>query len=295
MNIDVPAGRYVVAVSGGVDSIALLHMLATRPDLRLTIAHYDHGIRPDSVIDRKLVQLTAKEYGLPFVYHAGKLGPDASEAIAREARYQFLHAVRRASGAKAVITAHHQDDVLETAILNMLRGTGRRGLSALKSTDIVLRPLLHVSKQELARYAAEQGLVWREDSTNGDDRYLRNYIRHQLLPRFDGTDKERLATMIKQAADHNTQIAQELEHYLHVQPGTHTLDRHAFIMLPHAVAREVMAEWLLMRAQAELSRILLERLVVAAKTGRAGTKVDVNKAYWLRISPTTLALEPRER
>jgi tRNA(Ile)-lysidine synthase len=295
MNIDVPAGKYVVAVSGGVDSIALLHLLARQPGLQLTVAHYDHGIRPDSLIDRKLVQLTAKQYGLPFVYHTGKLGSRASEAFARQKRYEFLHQVRRASGAAAIITAHHQDDLLETAILNLLRGTGRRGLSSLKSTDVVKRPLLHVPKQELLRYAAEQGLVWREDSTNADDRYLRNYIRHRLLPRFAEADREALLAILQKAHAHNAVLSAELAAYLHMQPQTHSLDRHQFILLPHAVAREVLAEWLLLRGDVALSRPLLERLVVAAKTGRSGSRADVDKRYWLKIDRDVLALVPRER
>src|SRR4051794_19867846 len=117
-------GSYVVAVSGGVDSMALLHYLQTRPGIKLTVAHFDHGIRDDSPEDRKLAQEVAKSYKLPFVYHEGRLGGEASEATARAARYDFLNKVRRSSQAQAIITAHHQDDLLETAILNMLRGTG---------------------------------------------------------------------------------------------------------------------------------------------------------------------------
>ncbi len=275
--------------------MALLHMLAQRPDLRLVVAHYDHGIRPDSLIDRKLVQLTAKEYGVPFVYHTGQLGARASEALARAKRYEFLHQVRRASGAGAIITAHHQDDALETAILNLLRGTGRRGLSSLKSTDVVRRPLLHVPKNELLRYAKREGLQWREDSTNTDVRYLRNYIRHHILPRFADADREVLLAHIQQAHQHNAALTTELGNYLHLQPHTHTLDRHHFIMLSHSVAREVLAEWLLLRTGAELSRQMLDRLVVAAKTGRSGSRTDVNRGHWLEISRSSLALRPRER
>src|SRR5689334_6585659 len=123
MNVDWPKpGHYVVAVSGGVDSMALLHMLNSRPDLKLTVAHFDHGIRDDSAQDLLLVEKVAKSYGRPFVFKAGRLGPDASEAGARTARYRFLRQVLRDCGAKAIITGHHQDDLLETAILNMLRG-----------------------------------------------------------------------------------------------------------------------------------------------------------------------------
>ena len=133
LDITVKPGRYVLAVSGGVDSMVLLNLLQQQPDVQLTIAHFDHGIRTDSADDRRLVQAAARFYGLPVVYHEGQLGADASEATARQARYEFLRTVRLVANAKAIITAHHQDDVLETAILNMLRGTGRRGNRSFKS------------------------------------------------------------------------------------------------------------------------------------------------------------------
>jgi tRNA(Ile)-lysidine synthetase-like protein len=295
MDINLRPGRYVVAVSGGVDSVVLLHALAQQPGLKLTVAHFDHGIREDSAEDRKHVRALAKQYGLPFVYHAGKLGAGTSEASAREARYKFLHHVRKASGAEAVITAHHRDDVLETIILNLLRGTGRRGLSSLKSTDIVKRPLLHVPKNELLRYAEREGLEWREDSTNVDERYLRNYIRKNILPRLADRDREAFYILGRWAEKTNREITHQVVNYLHVQPSRTSLDRHSFIMLPHVVAREVMAEWLLQNTGAELSRVMLERLVTAAKSGKVGSKVDVDKGHWLEISRTHLALKPRER
>ncbi len=284
-----------MAVSGGVDSMTLLHLLAGRTDLQLTVAHFDHGVRDDSVEDRHHVQALAGQHGLPFVYARAELGKDVSEAAARQARYDFLHQVRQASGATAIVTAHHQDDLLETIILNLLRGTGRRGLSSLKSTDVIKRPLLHLPKNELLRYAEGEGLQWREDSTNADERYLRNYIRLRIMPRFADSDREVLLMIAERAQALNREIERQTANYLHVQPAPGTLDRHEFTMLPHAVAREIMAEWLLQNAGAELSRKLLERLVIAAKTGKAGTRVDINKGYWLNIGRTQLALEVRER
>src|SRR5438445_4950610 len=121
MDVLIPKpGSYAVAVSGGVDSVVLLDILAKRDDLELAVAHFDHGIREDSVEDRHFVEGLAKNYGLPFIYEEGSLGPKSSEAEAREARYKFLRQAQKKAGAKAIITAHHQDDLLETAILNML-------------------------------------------------------------------------------------------------------------------------------------------------------------------------------
>src|SRR6266540_5641084 len=149
MKVSVKPGKYVVAVSGGVDSMVLLHMLHQGPGLQLIVAHFEHGIRPDSDSDRKLVEAAAKHYGLPFRFAHGNLGPQASEAAARQARYAFLRMVQKESGAQGVITAHHQDDLIETAIINLLRGTGRKGLSALASTDDLIRPLLAATKADI--------------------------------------------------------------------------------------------------------------------------------------------------
>lgn len=285
----------MLAVSGGVDSVALLHLLAQRPEVQLTVAHFDHGIRTDSAEDQRFVQKLAQKYRVPFVYQVGNMGLRASEAAARRERYKFLHQVRKSSGAQAIITAHHQDDVLETIILNLLRGTGWRGLNSLKSTDTIKRPLLPVPKSKLISYAKREGLEWREDSTNQDERYLRNYIRQRILPRFACADREALLGMRQLAAKHHAAVAGGLANYLHLQPRHSALDRHQFILLPHAVAREVMAEWLRVNTEAELSKRLLERLVVGGKTARSGSKIDVNAGYWLTISHDRLALLARER
>jgi tRNA(Ile)-lysidine synthase TilS/MesJ len=147
----------------------------------------------------------------------------------------------------------------------------------------------------LLRYAKREGLKWREDSTNADEKYLRNYVRRKILPRFAEADREALLQILGRAAELNGQIATEAVNYLHMQPAAAALDRRWFVRLPHAVAREIMAEWLLQNASAELSRQLLERLVVAAKTARSGNKIDVDAQYILYVSPQFLALRARER
>ena len=296
ITLDVPSGTYVVAVSGGVDSVALLHLLhemsrQAGSERRFIVAHFDHGIRSDSDDDRRHVQLLARHYGLPFAYERVELGAGASEAAARAARYKFLHDVRRASGAQAIITAHHEDDVIETALLNLVRGTGSRGLHSLRSRQHVLRPLLGVPKKNLLSYAQTNGLVWREDSTNANTAILRNYLRHRVVADMAKTHRSMLLKRSRKAAELNAEIDSIIANYLHLQPALDVLNRGSFIELPHVVAREVLAAWLRRGAVGvELNRKLLERLVVAAKTGHNGSRADIGAGYQLHFSPGVISL-----
>ncbi|MBL8032022.1 MAG: tRNA lysidine(34) synthetase TilS, partial [Candidatus Doudnabacteria bacterium] len=232
MDVELPAGKYVVAVSGGVDSVVLLHLLAqgatksqSNPKTHATyhlppttyqliVAHFDHGIRPDSDADRQFVQELAAACGLPFVYERAELGAGASEAVARNARYDFLRRVKDEHQAEAIVTAHHQDDVLETIIINWLRGTKSRGLSSLRSTPEIRRPLLGWSKQQIRAYAHLHTLQWREDSTNEDETYLRNYVRRQIIPKISAKMREQLLVHSERAASLNDAISAVTNEYL---------------------------------------------------------------------------------
>lgn len=297
MNIALMPGTYVVAVSGGVDSMALLHALSQRPGLKLIVAHFDHGIREDSAQDRKLVENTAKQLKLPFVYHQGNLGPGASEATARTARYDFLHGVKNASKAHSVITAHHQDDLLETALLNMLRGTGRRGLTSLKSTDGIIRPLLKYPKDHIKDYAQRYSLAWREDSTNSDIRYRRNYVRHKLLSQLTSGQRAQFIILLEQLAQVNQQLDIELINLLHTQPGVSVLDRDWFIALPHDLSQEILHHWLTRHGIVNLQRRRIEQLVVALKTAQPKTVHEVSKKHKISVhkNEVELLVEPTSK
>ena len=293
------AGSYVVAVSGGVDSMALLHLLREQASKdktwKLVVAHLDHGIREDSAEDRKLVQSAANGYRLPFVYHEARLGPGTSEAEARQARYDFLRSVQRASRSRAIITAHHQDDLLETAIINLLRGTGRKGLTALSSREETLRPALGVTKSALLAYARENNLMWREDITNQNTIYLRNYVRHKLLPRFSKTDIAKLITIVTKSAATNQALDSLLANLLKPMIKAGRIDRQWFNGLPHNVAREVLAAWLRAFGIRDFDRKALERLVVAAKVAAAGKIFPVMRDCVLVVNVDNLALSGAER
>jgi tRNA(Ile)-lysidine synthase len=290
MNVQIRPGTYVVAVSGGVDSMVLLDVLAQMPGLQLAVAHFEHGIREDSDEDRKLVETAAKRYGLPFIYEHGNLGVGVSESAARDMRYAFLRRVRKERNADAIVTAHHQDDLIETAVLNIMRGTGRKGLSSLQSTGELVRPLLDISKQEILDYAEEHTTIWREDSTNLDDAYLRNYIRHNIIPRLGAEGREQLYAYIGKARELNPEIDSLLIQNL---KGKTEISRYWFIMLPYDVSCETMAAWLRQNDIREFDRKAIERLVVAAKVALPGKQSDIDAEHFLKVGKTNLSISPR--
>jgi tRNA(Ile)-lysidine synthase len=293
MEIVVKPGKYVVAVSGGVDSMVLLDMLSKLPGMHLVVAHYDHGVREDSAEDRRLVEDAAKHYGLPFEYEEGKLGPRVGEAQAREARYAFLQRVKNNYGADAIITAHHMDDLLETAILNIMRGTGRKGLSSLASGGDMLRPLLHTPKREILDYARSHSIKWHEDSTNQSDQYLRNYVRHHILPKLGDDGQARLYAYIERAEALNPEIDAMLLLDLQDKTAGEELDRGWFIMLPYDVSCEVMATWLRTHGVREFDRKTIERLVVFGKVAFPGKLADIDSEYWLKANKNSLSFSHR--
>lgn len=283
---DLPAGTYVAAVSGGVDSVCLLHMLQERSDLTVVVAHFDHGIRTNSHEDAAFTAALASTYGMRCELGEGKLGADASEAAARQARYEFLFDVMRATGAKAVLTAHHQDDLIETAVINLIRGTGRRGLSPMRGARHVLRPLLHLGKRELLAYAEAHRLAWREDETNSDMRYLRNRVRHILLARADEAWREAMLERIMRADELNRRIQGELDSVLERQlsRGRSSVSRRWMTAVPYAVGAEFMHAWLSRFDVADIDQRLVERLVVAVRAARAGKRFDIDKRHYLLVT-----------
>lgn len=261
-------GTYVIGVSGGVDSVSLLDMLSSQTGIELIVAHFDHGMRPDSHGDEQFVAGLAKRYGLSYISERQDLGLGASEATARQARYEFLRRVQSKYTAEKIITAHHADDVVETMVINLIRGTGWRGLCSLKDTEKVIRPLLSLSKADIFSYATEHHLKWREDPTNAEQTHLRNAIRHQLMPLVD--KKAWLGLYEGQKA-----LACEIDKEL---ARLSSQRRYNYIMWPSCVALELIKQNLgLTRAQAYYA-------LQAVKTGRHGSKVMVGSHKELKLT-----------
>lgn len=290
------SGKYVIAVSGGVDSVVLLDMLSNNSEAELVVAHFDHGMREDSASDAEFVRQLTEKYNLPYETKRVELGQGASEAEAREARYEFLRSVQKKYNAIAIITAHHQDDLLETSMINLLRGTGRRGLHSLKSKDSLLRPLLHIKKTDIHAYAKEHGLRWREDSTNEDTTYLRNKLRHDIIPKADEKWRREMLHHIARAGEINDKLDREIDSLLayKLSRGHAALSRQWFIMLPHAVASEVVVALLRRLKTKNIDHELVERLTIGMKTARPGKKLDIDKYHFMMITKRSARIMDRQ-
>lgn len=200
----------VVGLSGGADSVGLLDGLTTlarRRGFRVVAAHLDHGLRPDAAADALFCADLCAQLGVPF--RAGRADVAARarregggiEQAARLERYAFLRAVRGEEGAVAVAVAHTRDDQAETVLLRLLRGSGRSGLSAMRARrGDILRPLLKVSREEVRCHLRSRGLTWREDPSNADAAFLRNRVRHELLPYLESRFNPRIGETLARSA-----------------------------------------------------------------------------------------------
>lgn len=284
IEVNVSPDKYVLAVSGGVDSMVLLDLLANKPGIELVVAHFNHGIREDSRVDEMLVHKAARKYGLKFELGRADLGNQPSEEQARNARYSYLKSVRAKHNAKAIITAHHQDDKLETALINLLRGTGRQGLAAISSNPAVLRPLLNTPKQEIMLYAHTNGLAWHDDYTNDYDKYLRNYLRNNILAKLNPQDRQVVISNIDKVAKTNININQNIATMSRkVRPGKQ-IDRRMFSGLPVDIGNELVIYWLRQLGLTEFDKKTVDRLGVAIRTSKPISSHSIKGKYYLVLS-----------
>ncbi len=180
----------VVGVSGGVDSMTLLHLMHFRdgsPRVRLCAAHVDHRMRAESGDDASWVREICAEWGVPFHLREAA-GAVATEAAGRQLRYRFFEEVRKGLGDDAVtMTAHTADDQAETVLFRAARGSGPRGLGGIRAarSPSVVRPLLPFRRAEIEACAAERGVPFRDDPSNRDTRWTRNRLRHEILPALE--------------------------------------------------------------------------------------------------------------
>jgi tRNA(Ile)-lysidine synthase len=277
--------KYLVAVSGGIDSVVLLDMLAALGTHELTVAHFDHGIRPDSAADARFVAELASRYGLPYVSRREDLGREASEETARTRRYGFLRAEAEKRGAQ-IVTAHHSGDAIETMAINLMRGTGWRGIAVMDNPEVV-RPLLSFSKFQIRQYALEHRLEWVEDSTNDSDDYLRNRVRRRIARELSS---ERRASVLA-VWDKQVKLKREIDAEVAALLGQMTKEysRYFFTQISPLAAAELLRALVLAATGTTPTRPQLERGLLAVKTARPNTRFRLGGA-WLRFDTGTFTV-----
>jgi tRNA(Ile)-lysidine synthase len=192
-----PERPHLIGVSGGRDSIALLHWLVEKGYRDLTVCHVDHGLRPESAADAAFTRERALELGLKTVTRFADVRAFAAaknlslEAAARDARYAAFAGIAAEFHVFRLFLAHHADDQVETFLLQLMRGAGPGGLGGMAPVSVrriegvelrICRPLLGVWRAEIDEYVAERKLAYREDATNAELDHTRNRIRHVALP-----------------------------------------------------------------------------------------------------------------
>jgi len=214
-----PGVSVVVALSGGPDSVALTDALlraARKPGIRVVAAHLDHSLRKDSRADAQFCEELCDRMKVPLrsgraQTSAKALRDGGMEEAARLIRYSFLRRVAREENASAIVLGHTLDDQAETVLMRLVRGSGALGLSAMKAWDgELLRPLLETSRQAVMAHVSAHRLPYRSDPTNADTTFLRNRVRHELIPllqqRFNPNITEALGRTARTLAEEHSAL-----------------------------------------------------------------------------------------
>jgi len=243
--------RVLAGVSGGADSVALLMMLLDS-GVQVTAVHVNHGLRGErSDGDEQFVRELCRERNVPLLVFRANPPQNPGEDWARQVRYGFFREAAEQTGVRAIALAHHRDDQAETLLLHLIRGAGLNGLCGMAAdTDMdglrILRPLLHVSRQELREMLTAAGQPWREDDSNADMRYLRNALRGDILPRLEqlipGT-AARLASTAELLREDAAVLDSLTETFLSQHASGLSLPMQALLAQPAAMRKRIVRAW----------------------------------------------------
>jgi tRNA(Ile)-lysidine synthase len=272
-----PGARYLIGVSGGRDSVALLHWLVECGYNKLIICHLNHRLRGrSSRADAIFVQKLAAKYGVDLALGAIDVRALAArtkqsiETAARDARYKFFAQVAKRRRCRTIFLGHHADDLVETFLINLFRGAGPGGLSAMRGVSIrkidnvklrIVRPLLGVSREQIDDYVRKHRLKFREDASNKNLAPLRNRIRHGIIPEIEKQLGRNVRGTIWRAAT----IAAEEENFFEALLPDKLSKLTALAVkplraMPIAVQRRMLHEWLRACDVPDLSFDLVERV-----------------------------------
>ena len=271
--------KLILAVSGGVDSMALLAMYAHAD---IVVAHIDHGTRKSSAEDADFVRQKCQELGVKFYETKLELGSGVSEELARKKRYEFLKTIQEKEGG-TICTAHHLDDVLESIAINLIRGTGWRGLTPFYGDELV-RPFIisRMWKRDVLKFAGEQNICFRQDPTNYEADYLRNRVREKMAELDETTQADIIELFEKQNELRGKieKIVTELAKQTVVGKNFHK--KELILAADEKVALEVLREICLIHGYS-LTRKQLADFLAAIKTYAPHKKFNLPKNHFVTI------------
>ena len=281
--------KLILAVSGGVDSMALLAMYAHAD---IIVVHVDHGTRKSSAEDANFVRRKCQELGGKFYETRLELGEGVSEELARKKRYEFLKTIQEKEGG-TLCTAHHLDDVLESIAINLIRGTGWRGLTPFYS-DKLVRPfiILKMWKQDVLKFAGERNIRFRQDPTNHETNYLRNRVREKMaeLDETARTDIINLFEKQNKLRGKIEKLVTELAKQTVVGKNFHK--KELFLRADEKVAIEILREICLMHDYS-LTRKQLRDFLAAIKTYAPHKKFNLPKNHFVTILKNYIMFEEK--
>jgi tRNA(Ile)-lysidine synthase len=299
-----PGQRAGVAVSGGADSMCLLHVLrelAPRFNLTLLVLHLDHGLRGDeSRADADFVRRTAAGLGLEYEELAVQLEPGNIEQAARAARRDFFLRVLREGRAGRVALGHTRSDQAETVLFRFLRGSGSAGLAGIRpvTSEGFVRPLIDVERSQVLDFLQRRGIAWREDSSNQSRSFARNRIRHDLLPALTREWNPALTQTLAQTAAWalreeeywDAEVSRLARQHLEIRPPAVLMRAGALSSMPVAAARRLIRR-AIHEAKGDLRSVDFEHVEFVLALGAGGGRVqiaglDVRRSFdWIRIAP----------
>lgn len=275
--IDPQPKRIVVGVSGGADSVCLA-LLLKKLGYEIVLAHLNHGLRGRaSDEDAKFVRRFAEKLRVPCVIEEAVIPQEGNlEAQARKVRYAFLEDVRKRMRADCIAVAHHQDDQVETILMNLVRGAALRGTSGLWfKRGLLLRPLLRVGKKEILAFLREHDQPFRHDATNDNLKFLRNRLRHLIIPTLSREMphfKEDILEFSKQAKRELLKVMGRSKRWIKINLRNGHFSREHFQCLEPEVKGEVLIELL---KGVDLYSVHINKLIRFIETGKSGRKMTL--------------------
>ncbi len=289
----IPEGVSVLcAVSGGADSMCLLHWLNSAKEalgIRLQAAHYNHHLRGDeSDRDERFVRDCCQEWGVPLICGEGDVSARAAEMgtgveeTAREMRYTFLQKTARQVDADLIAVAHNADDNVETVLLHLIRGSGLTGLTGmLPRRDNIVRPLLTTTRADIEDYCSRCGVPYVQDSTNADDTYSRNRVRHRIIPELTAMNPRFVENSVKLLErlrdDENYLISQTNVIYASARKEGERVILPASVIgeMPDALAPRAVRRLLAQVGQENCSAAHLESVIALCRTKDPSARVSL--------------------